>query len=238
MNVGKGANVIISLLHHFFTFYGLEELEAGLHSDNCAGQNKNHHMMDYLMWRVQTGQHEEITWSFLPVGHTKFFPDAGFGMLKRKYKLTKVGCLDDIVKVVNQSASMNHAQLVGDQQGNVIVPVYDWISFFKERTIKNALRGIKMAHFRFSSDSLGYVHVKESIDGAERKIKLLKDVSWRPEASSLPDMIIPEGLPLTRQWYLYDKIRDFCPPECQDLVCPLPRKRPSSSPDNEPSDDE
>jgi len=35
--------------------------------------------------------------------HTKFFPDAGFDMLKHKYKLTKVGCLDDIVKVVNQS---------------------------------------------------------------------------------------------------------------------------------------
>ena len=75
------------------------------------------------MWRVQTGHHKEITCSFLPVGHTKFFPDAGFGMLKRKYKLTKFGCLDDIAKVVNQSASINHLQLVGDQQGNVIVPV-------------------------------------------------------------------------------------------------------------------
>ena len=102
---------------------------------------------------------------------------------------------------------MNRPQLVGDQQGDVIVPVYDWTSFFKERTIKNALRGIKkMAHFRFSSDSPGHVYVKETIDEVERQIKLLKDTSWRPEASSLPDMIIPEGLPLTRQWYLYDKI--------------------------------
>ena len=74
---------------------------------------------------------------------------------------------------------MNHPQLVGDQQGN-------------ERTIKNALRGIKkMAHFRFSSDSPGHVHVKETIDGVERKINLLKDTPWRPEASSLPEMIIP-----------------------------------------------
>ena len=62
------------------------------------------------------------------------FLGAGFGTLKRKCKLTKVGCLDDIAKVIDQSASMNHPQLVGDQQGNVIVPVYD---FFKNWTIKN-----------------------------------------------------------------------------------------------------
>ena len=100
------------------------------------------------MWRVLTGQHQQITLSFLPVGHTKFFPDAGFGMLKRKFRVTNIGCLNDIASVVQKSATMNHAQLVGDQQGYVIVPSYDWVEFFKGKTIKNALKGIKkMAHF-------------------------------------------------------------------------------------------
>ena len=195
--------------------------------------------MYYLMWRVLTGQHQQITLSFLPVGHTKFFPDAGFGMLKRKFKHTKVGCLDDIASVVENSAAMNHAQLVGNQQGNVIVPSYDWITFFEENIIKNALRGIKkMAHFRFSSDSPGYVHVKNrSDDTTERKIKLVKDISWQPSVQSLPDIIAPDGLPLKRQWYLYEKIREFCPEHCKDLVCPLPRKRPSPSDDESPEDE-
>ena len=57
-------------------------------------------------------------------------------MLKRKFKLTKVGCLDDIVSVVQSSASMNYAQLVGDQQGNVIVQSYNWIEYFKQHVIK------------------------------------------------------------------------------------------------------
>lgn len=86
-------------------------------------------MMSYLMWRVLTGQHQQITLSFLTVGHTKFFPDAGFGMLKCKFRVTNVGCLNDIASVVQKSA-MNHAQLVGDQQGNVIVPSYDWVELF------------------------------------------------------------------------------------------------------------
>ena len=237
MNVGKGANTIISMIHHFFSAYGLGEKVVHLHADNCSGQNKNRYMMYYLMWRVLTKLHKEITISFLPVGHTKFFPDAGFGMLKRKFRLTTVGCLSDIATVVNQSAVMNYSQLVGDQSGNVIVPTYDWVTFFEDRTIKTALRGIKsMSHFRFTSHKPGTVCVCTSsaaIRNDERKIDILNDSSWRPLSSDLPSLVHPEGLSLTRQWYLYNKIREFCPSEVQDLVCPLPRKRPSSSSDDE-----
>jgi len=89
VNVGKGANaIIISMLHHFFQVYGLGETVVHLHADNCSGQNKNQYMMQYLAWRVLSQKHK-ITLSFLPVGHTKFFPDAGFGMLKRKWLLRR-----------------------------------------------------------------------------------------------------------------------------------------------------
>ena len=82
-------------------------------------------------------------------------------MLKRKFKLTRVGCLDDITSVVKTYAVMNHPQLVGDQQGNIIVPSYDWIEFFNDITTKNALQE---CHSRFSLDLPGYVHVKDSSD--------------------------------------------------------------------------
>ena len=59
-------------------------------------------------------------------GHTKFAPDWCFGLLKQKFRKTKVGCLDDIVKVVNDSSVVNHAQLVGKEDGTIIVPQYDW----------------------------------------------------------------------------------------------------------------
>ena len=240
VNVGKGANAIISLLHHFFATYGLGEKVAHLHTDNCCGQNKNRYMMYYLMWRVLTKQHDEIIISFLPVGHTKFFPNAGFGMLKRKFRRTNVGCLSDIASVVNKSAAMNHAQLVGDQSGNVIVQSHDWANFFQDHVIKAAMKGIKsFSHFRFTSAQPGTVHVRKSSDAtAERKIKLLRDMSWQPSPSDLPHVVTPDGLPLTRQWYLYTKIREFVPHEAQDLVCPLPRKRPSLSSDDEDDIDE
>ena len=73
VNVGKGAIAIISMLNHFFATYGPRERVVHLHADNCEGQNKSCYMMYYLMWHVLTGLHNEITISFLLVGHTKFF---------------------------------------------------------------------------------------------------------------------------------------------------------------------
>ena len=61
-----------------------------------------------------------------PGGHTRFFPDAGFGMLKCQFRRTKVGCLHDIAEVVRRSAKINHCLLVGNQHGDVIIPTYDW----------------------------------------------------------------------------------------------------------------
>ena len=81
----------------------------------------------------------------------------------------------------------------------------------------------QMHHFRFSADRPGVVFVKNtSNDLKERKINLLKSTTWRPTPTNLPERIIPMGLSLERQWYLYQKIHDFCPDNVQDTVCPQP----------------
>ena len=136
-----------------------------------------------------------------------------------------MGCLDDIVRVVNESASPNVAQLVGSQQGGVIVPMYNWSSYFEDITVKTALKGItKMYHFHFSRSHPGKVKVHNSTMDSWKTINLLKDPCWRP--SSLPEQLMPPGLSLEREWYLYDKIREFCPEECKDLVRPKPSQPP------------
>ena len=55
----------------------------------------------------------------------------------------------------------------------------------------------------------------------ESAIKPLKD-DWQPNAQDLPCIIPPLGLSLERQWYLYERIREFCPEEDRDAVCPRP----------------
>ena len=36
------------------------------------------------------------------IGHTKFSPDACFGLIKRKFRRTDVSSLDDLARVVNE----------------------------------------------------------------------------------------------------------------------------------------
>ena len=217
---GKGSNAVVSQLHYFFEHHGLGETEVFLHADNCSGQNKNSTMIHYLAWRALTNQHSSLTLSFLIVGHTKFSPDWCFGLFKRKFRHTKVSTLNGIACTVNESAHCNHAQLVSREDGSVIVPTYDWADFFASRFKK--VPGIKkLHHFRFSSSEPGCVFMKEYCDSdVEVKVELLK-FPWSPDSLELPRIIVPKVLSTTRQWYLYDQIRQFCADDDKDITCLL-----------------
>ena len=86
--------------------------------------------LQYLAWRVMVGLHQSVTMSFL-VGHTKFAPDWCFGLFKQWFRRTFISSLQEIADVVESSAHVNTAQLVGTQNGEVVVPVYDWSQFQK-----------------------------------------------------------------------------------------------------------
>lgn len=199
------------------------------------------YMMQYLAWRVLAGLHKTVKISFLIVGHTKFSPDWCFGLIKQKLRRTNVNCLDDIVKVVESSAEANHAQLVGTQNGDILVPTYNWSSYFKQHFRKNAFAGIKsLHHFQFDEAHPGVVHVHTTSDQPEKVLDMLHDPSWRPTLGELPDVIPPMGLSYERQLYLFEKIREFCHPDLQDVVCPPPvqhqevRSRPSTVSESQP----
>ena len=48
----KGANIVLSLLHHFFEHFGTGETDVFCHADNCCGQNKNNIVMQYASWNT------------------------------------------------------------------------------------------------------------------------------------------------------------------------------------------
>ncbi len=168
------------------------------------------------MWRVMKRLHLSITISFMLVGHTKFSPDWCFGLLKRQFRKSKVDCLDDLVEVVNSSADVNEVQLVGDQMGESLVPMYDWVG---SRVKKIPLITTHQHHFIFISTSPGKVVVREYNDTDETVFQFTSDQLL---ANEFPDVITPPGLSLQRRWYLHDKIREFCQHEVRDVVCPRP----------------
>lgn len=48
VDVGKGANITISYMHHYFEKYELCETNRHLRPENCSGQNKNNFFIWYL----------------------------------------------------------------------------------------------------------------------------------------------------------------------------------------------
>ena len=107
-----------------------------------------------------------------------------------------------------------------------------WLQFSKK------IPGIKkLHHFRFSSSQPGVVHTRMYSDQPEKEHNINKlDASFI--TSNFPQNIKPIGLSPERQWYLYDKIREFCP---DDITCSLPEgPRPGSragTPNREAEDD-
>ena len=77
-----------------------------------------------------TGLNRSANLSFMIVGHTKFMPDSCFGLLKQRFHRTHVQSLSDIATVVSESATVNRVKLVGNEASDVMVPTYDWLSFF------------------------------------------------------------------------------------------------------------
>ncbi len=120
---------------------------------------------------------------------------------------------------MENSASCNTAQLVVDSDGEVVVPMYDWASFFAP--IFKKLPEIKMTHhFHMSSSKPGVVVAKRHSDSSdEKEHEILKEGVLLDE-HEMPSVIEPQGLSLQRQWYLFEKIREFCPVADQDVTCP------------------
>jgi len=222
MCTSKGSNAVISYLHHFFNNHSLGETSVHLHCDNCTGQNKNKFMLWYLCWRVICNLHQSVTLNFMISGHTKFAPDWCFGLLKQRFRRTAVSTLADIASVVTSSTvvGVNRAEIVGTENGQVSVPTYDWHTFFY--SFFKPFPGIKsVQHFRFSADTPGMIYYKATPSSKEHSFQMLCDTHSLPESVG-PAELAPPGLPLERQWYLYQKIREFVRTDAQDTTCPEP----------------
>jgi hypothetical protein len=223
--IGKGANSVVSMLHHYAQKYLEDKTEIMLHADNCCGQNKNNTNLRYWLWRTMTGLSSDVELSFMISGHTKFSPDRFFGLIKRKYNKSVVDTIFDIVKVVEQSScqGLNIPQLTVDPYTSQrLVHWYAWDDLFK--TLFRPLPGItSYHHFRMSGRELGVVYAREYCDSVEQRFELLKVDVEVIKNSGLPSPIVPPGMSVDRQWYLYEQIRSLCSSNLAgSITCPEP----------------
>ena len=77
--------------------------------------------------------------------------------VQRKLKRTRVSCLEDIQQVVRDSTANNilRPQLVGNEDGTVIVPTYDLTNYLKD--FNHPLSELKCYHFLVNSGEPGII---------------------------------------------------------------------------------
>ena len=223
--IGKGSNSVVSLLHAFFELHGIGETYATLQADNCVGQNKNKTMMWYLAWRTITDQHHRIDIQYMLPGHTKFRPDSYFGIFKRKYRMQNcIDTLDELVKCVEECGKDVSCipQLCSDWS------FYNWDAYLSKWFIPSV--GINKYHiFCFDNHNPGVMMMKNTPDDEGREMCLLKqgikidDIVNAFHNKEMPQTIVPKGLTLAREQYLYDKVSKYVhSPSNRDKVCPKP----------------
>ena len=202
VQTSKGANSTISYVHYYFQCHGLGETKAQLHADNCSTENKNSAFYDFL----------------LPV-HTKFAPDWCFGLVKQKTRRTFISSLFDIARAVEESASVNVAELPGLHNGTVCIHTYDWVTYLGQYFKK--IPQIKTYHhFRFNKEYPGTVFCKQYWDSEEKAVNLLKSKHNLPRPGQLPTIVNPQGISQGHAEYLFKEIREFCRDGTEDLVAP------------------
>ena len=219
---GKGADTVISFLHHFFEEHSEGETELLLHADNCCGQNKNNAVMQYLAWRTLVTRHKAIQISFMLPGHTKFAPDRFFGLFKQKFRRCQVETMMDVVQVVQSSTdkALNLPQPIVDPVSKQqYVHFYKW-SAFLDQFFKPIPQILSYQVFNISSAKPGTIILQRHSLSPQEEVSICRQL---PGTIELLEEIPLQGLSLARQWYFYEQIREFCTTEeAANSTCPKP----------------
>ena len=111
------------------------------------------------------------------------------------------------------------AEPVGYENGEILVPCYDWQSKFQGMGKVTCIK--KYHHFIFDSKTSS-VTVKEFVSSEQVELSITTDSSIH--SSDMPPVMVPAGLTVQRQHYLFDKIRPYVSDEFKDTVCPKPKE--------------
>lgn len=236
-DIGKGPNSVVSMLYQYFSTINAEVII--LFADNCAAQNKNNTISQYLSWCVLSKLNVRIEFNFLLAGHTKFAPDRNFGILKYAYSRSNVDCLEEQIDCVNKSSHKGFNEAMPTfLNGMRNVNWSAWTEFLSGyfRTFP----GISKYHqFIYYPD--GKMQTRLFIDSNPETCVLQTSTLETTEALMIEE-IIPQPMTIDRQWYLFENIRELCTkPENKDKVAPKPlvsksKHKPKSNSDQKQGD--
>ena len=115
----RGANNICSCLLKDFKSRGFLDQEnygsLTIIADNCGGQNKNKHVVRFLMWLVEMHYFPEINLFFLVKGHTKNACDRLFNLVKLDYHKQNTFIMEELLECLNKNEFVTCERMEKDE---------------------------------------------------------------------------------------------------------------------------
>eukprot|EP00009_Paramoeba_aestuarina_P016773 CAMPEP_0201540170 /NCGR_PEP_ID=MMETSP0161_2-20130828/70800_1 /ASSEMBLY_ACC=CAM_ASM_000251 /TAXON_ID=180227 /ORGANISM="Neoparamoeba aestuarina, Strain SoJaBio B1-5/56/2" /LENGTH=542 /DNA_ID=CAMNT_0047947621 /DNA_START=515 /DNA_END=2143 /DNA_ORIENTATION=- len=131
------ASHLISVIDSYLgTKYDGEQSRLQVTFDNCT-INKNRWMVAYFYYLVHVACFDEIQWSFLVAGHSKYGPDTMFGWFSGTYRKENLYEIEDVAKLTQTSKSYTARVMERNS-------LLDWKEFLDPHV--SAVKGISKYH--------------------------------------------------------------------------------------------
>ncbi|KAK4881137.1 hypothetical protein RN001_004456 [Aquatica leii] len=132
---GKGQNEVASLLLHFFNNFIRPEVTAiYIFSDNCASQNKNYMLVQFLHSLVETNRYRFICHRYPEPGHSFLPCDRSFGAIEQmKRKHDKIYLPRDYINIIK--SANKHFEVIQVTQ-DFLFNFRDHFQRFFEKSVK------------------------------------------------------------------------------------------------------
>ena len=137
----------------------------------------------------------------------------------------------DVERIVRESSQgYNVSEVVKSDS----VKVFNWVKYFHSLGFVSIPNILKYHSFHCDTAHPRCVLVKEHSDSATIEVKVVRGAL--PNILALPEQVLPKGLDIERQWYLYERIRPLCHSNLARDTCPKPlQPKPSSKTSEQPS---
>ena len=104
---------------------------------------------------------------------------------------------------------MSLSQLVGTQDGEPVVTIYDWAIFLSDHFCLVPRRK-SYHHFCFSASHSKEVGLQECSNSPQSMFLMASNNAWKPKMTLLPLVNPPLDLSHQRKFCLYQEIREYC----------------------------
>jgi hypothetical protein len=174
--------------------------------DNCAGQNKNRHVLRLLPIMVATGMTDLARSSFLIKGHTKNDCDRTYNEMKKQYRHANCYTPEDMCNFI-ETSSDNVTMVRVDR-------FMDWDTY-EDKYMDRPSLFLKHHVFTVTADRPNIMQCQEAIGEPVEEIQLVKDqyngTDWTADLQLELQALDPPGLRDIKWRTMYDQWRKYIP---------------------------